>query len=98
MRRNWTVELDQVGQVVVTVVEQRGWEAQGSVRISEMYLERWCWCPGWTRKNHINEFQVILPEKRFSVIRWFEPVSDVQVGFVRAEEEGECQELCCSPG
>ena len=31
------------------------------------------------------------------MIRWFEPVNGVQVGFVRAEE-GECQELRCFLG
>ena len=40
------MEMDQVGQAVVTVVGQRGWEVQGSVRIFEMYSERWSWCPG----------------------------------------------------
>ena len=56
VRRYWAAELDQVGQVVVKVVEQREWEAQGSVRISVMYLGKWSWCPGWSRENHESEF------------------------------------------
>jgi hypothetical protein len=84
------VELEQVRQVVVTVVGQREWEAQGSVRISEMYSRRWSWCPSRICKNRKSESQVILPEKN----RLLEPVSEVQVGSVREKDEGECQGVC----
>ena len=81
--------LNQVGQVVVMGAGQREWEAQGSVRISEMYLGRWRWSPALTCKYHKNELRVIIPEKRFSVNRLSELVSEVQVGFARGgEEEG----------
>lgn len=87
------MELDQVRQVVVTVVGQREWEAQGSVRISEMYSGRSSWYPGGICKSLKSESQVTLPEKKFSVNRLFEPVSEVQAGFVREKGEGECQGL-----
>ena len=83
------MELDQLRQVVVTVVGQREWGARGSVRISEMYSGSWC--PGGICKRHKSESQVTLPEKKFSMNRPFEPVSEVQVGYVREKDEVECQ-------